>query len=464
MNVVPEHITRLRQWLKDAVSRLETKFPFAQASFSEQDGLSIMSNRQETRVSEIASRRGIVLSVFNGQYTAELGLSHITEDAVQAAVTRLIERISVDPGDVAIDPGSPWTGDFQSEYQIHPQRIALKDKIERLTDIRQILTSASPRVASASVRYGERTVRKVYVNRVKDLYQELIHVSSVPVVIVSDGRATKTLHSGNGFQAGFEKIEYSREELLNLVHETETLLEAGTIEPGTYDVIGGPGLAGVIAHEAFGHGVEADMFLKQRAKAVDYLGKQVASPLVNLIDSPLYKGFPGSYFFDDEGMPASDTRIIEHGILRNVLTDLRSATLLGIPRSANSRREAFSNKIYARMTNTFFAAGDSTRDEMIASVDKGLYMPHGSNGMEDPKNWGIQVESPFALEILHGKLTGRVFAPVVITGFVPDLLNSISMVGNDLHLEGLGICQKGHKEQVPVAIGGPHLKMIARVG
>ncbi len=464
MNDIPETIHRLRHWLKTAIARLETKFPYAQASFSEQEGLSIMSNRQETRVSEIPSRRGITLAVHTGQFWAEVGASEVTEASVDASVTRLLERIPADKEGVSIDPGQPWSGDFHSEYRIDPRQIPLRDKIERLADIRGVLTGASPRVAAAFVRYGERIVRKVYVNRVKDLYQELLHVSSVPVVIVSDGRSTKTMHGGNGYQAGFEKIEYSREELETLVRESESLLDAGTIEPGIYDVVGGPGLAGVIAHEAFGHGVEADMFLKQRAKAVDYLGKPVASSLVNMIDSPLTKGFPGSCFFDDEGMPATDTHIIENGVLRNVLTDLRSASELGVPRSANGRREAFTNKVYARMTNTYFAPGESTRDEMIASVGRGLYMPHGSNGMEDPKNWGIQVESPFALEIRDGKLTGKVFAPVVITGFVPDLLNSISMVGNDLHLEGLGICQKGHKEQVPVAIGGPHLKMIARVG
>ena len=223
-------------------------------------------------------------------------------------------------------------------------------------------------------------------------------------------------------------------------------------------------MAGVIAHEAFGHGVEADMFLKKRAMAVEYMNKAVASPLVDLFDSPAYPGESGSYCFDDEGMKASETQIIEKGILRRGLTDQRSAAMLGIPRTANGRRESYRHKAYARMTNTYFGAGTSNLDDMIASIDSGLFMPRGSNGMEDPKGWGIQVESPFAIEIKNGKLTDRVFSPIVITGFVPDLLKSISMVGNTVEFEGMGICQKGHKEQVPVAIGGPHLKMRALVG
>jgi TldD protein len=132
-------------------------------------------------------------------------------------------------------------------------------------------------------------------------------------------------------------------------------------------------------------------------------------------------------------------------------------------RSANGRRESFVRKAYARMTNTFFDNGANTKDEMIASIDNGVYLRHATNGMEDPQAWGIQVEGLWAEEIKKGKLTGTVFSPVIMTGFVPDLLKSISMVGNDRHISGLGMCGKGHKEWVKNTTGGPHLKMKARL-
>jgi len=115
------------------------------------------------------------------------------------------------------------------------------------------------------------------------------------------------------------------------------------------------------------------------------------------------------------------------------------------------------------MTNTFFDNGASSKDEIIASVEDGLYLRYATNGMEDPQAWGIQVEGLWAEEIKQGKLTGKVFSPVIMTGFVPDLLKSISIVGNDRHISGLGMCGKGHKEWVKNTTGGPHLKMKARL-
>jgi TldD protein len=115
------------------------------------------------------------------------------------------------------------------------------------------------------------------------------------------------------------------------------------------------------------------------------------------------------------------------------------------------------------MSNTYFLPGESTAEEMVESVEHGVYLDHGSSGMEDPKDWGIQVIAHYGREIVNGRYTGRVFAPVGITGFVPDLLHSVSMVGNELVLSG-GYCGKGYKERVPSGTGGPHLKFKARLG
>jgi TldD protein len=182
-----------------------------------------------------------------------------------------------------------------------------------------------------------------------------------------------------------------------------------------------------------------------------------------MFDDPSLIQEAGGFFFDDEGQLSSATHIIKDGILQRGLTDLASAHKLRLPRSANGRRESYARKAYARMTNTFFANGDNSPEEMIASVKNGLYLRHATNGMEDPQAWGIQVEGLWAEEIKNGKLTGKVYSPVIMTGFVPELLKSISMVGNDCFISGLGMCGKGHKEWVKNTTGGPHLKMKARL-
>ena len=160
---------------------------------------------------------------------------------------------------------------------------------------------------------------------------------------------------------------------------------------------------------------------------------------------------------------AKTTQIVEKGLFRRGITDFYSATALGIPRSANGRRQDYTRKAYARMSNTFVGAGETSLEDMLAQVDHGIYLEKWSSGMEDPKGWGIQVTCHYGHEIKGGKITERVFAPIGISGYVPDVLKSISAVGSKLMLENGG-CGKGHKELVAVASGGPHLLMKARLG
>jgi TldD protein len=248
-----------------------------------------------------------------------------------------------------------------------------------------------------------------------------------------------------------------------MVQDAKRLLTAERLKPGTYDVVTDPEWSGIIAHECFGHGMETDLYVRARALSRQYIGQPVAAPIVNMFDDPSLIDEAGGFFFDDEGHPSSNTHIIKDGTLQRGLTDLASSHSLNLVRSANGRRESYARKAYARMTNTFFENGAHTPAELIASVDNGLYLRHATNGMEDPQAWGIQVEGLWAEEIKGGKLTGRVYSPVIMTGFVPDLLKSISMVGNDRYISGLGMCGKGHKEWVKNTTGGPHLKMKARL-
>jgi TldD protein len=263
--------------------------------------------------------------------------------------------------------------------------------------------------------------------------------------------------------AGWEALTWSDEELEGIVKRALDLLGAERIEPGEYQVLTAPGVSGVVCHESFGHGVETDMFLKERAQAAHFIDKRVGSDLVDIFDDPSEAGGYGSYFFDDEGQITSRTQIVEKGIFRRGITDLYSAAALGIPRSGNGRRQDYSRKAYARMSNTYFGPGTSSLEEMLAQVDEGIYLDKWYSGMEDPLGWGIQVTCLYGHEIKGGRITDRVFSPVGISGYVPEVLGSIRAVGNQVSMDGGG-CGKGHKELVPVASGGPHLLMKARLG
>ena len=234
--------------------------------------------------------------------------------------------------------------------------------------------------------------------------------------------------------------------------------------PGEYECVCTPAVTGMIVHEAFGHGVEMDMFVKDRAQAKQFIDQYVASPLVTMHDGAAVQRNTGSFFFDDEGVLSHDTVIIEKGVLKRGISDIQSAMHLGTEPTGNGRRESFERKAYTRMTNTYFEPGTDTLEVMIASVEDGFLLDNPSSGMEDPKNWGIQCMVNVAREIKHGKLTGRIFSPIVLTGYVPDLLKSISMVSGDFELEGGGMCGKGWKEWVKVSDGGPCIKARIRLG
>ena len=255
-----------------------------------------------------------------------------------------------------------------------------------------------------------------------------------------------------------------KEALTGAVQIAKDLLKADRIEPGEYTVITTPGISGLIAHEAFGHGVEMDMFVKNRALGRDYINQRVGSDLVTMHEGALCADTCTGYAFDDEGTPAGDVIEIDHGILKTGICDALSALRLGVQPTGNGKRERFDHKVYTRMTNTVFDSGTDTLADMIASVDYGFLLDGTQSGMEDPKHWGIQCIVDRGYEIKDGKLTGRVISPVVMTGYVPDLLGSISMVSTDREVDGAGMCGKGYKEWVKVADGGPYLKAKARLG
>ena len=214
----------------------------------------------------------------------------------------------------------------------------------------------------------------------------------------------------------------------------------------------------MIAHEAFGHGVEMDMFVKHRALGEHYIDQRVGSDLVTMHEGALCAENVASYVFDDEGIRAGDTTEIDHGILKTGICDALSALRLGIAPTGNGKRQNFEHKVYTRMTNTLFDKGNDTLENMIASIEHGYLLEGMQSGMEDPKHWGIQCIISLGREIRNGKLTGKVVAPIIMTGYVPDILGNITMASNQQEVFGNGFCGKGHKEIVKVADGGPYLK------
>lgn len=326
------------------------------------------------------------------------------------------------------------------------------------------LVKRSEHILNAIVLLDKREVSKLFVSENRELDQNFTWVNGAMMAVYRENdKVVQTREGANSF-----KIADVLEELPTLIdpllYKANKLTLAKSIVPGVYDVITDPSITGLIAHEAFGHGVELDMFVKDRALAKEYVGKYVASPISNMKDGAAAAVSAGSYFFDDDGVLAGNTQIIKDGILVTGISDLASATQLGLAPTGNGRRESTRRKAYSRMTNTFFEKGKDKLEDMIASIDHGYMLFETNNGMEDPKNWAIQCVAEYGIEIVDGKLTENYVSPVILSGYVPDLLKSISMVSDDFKVIGSGSCGKGSKEWVRVSDGGPALKVKVKLG
>lgn len=329
---------------------------------------------------------------------------------------------------------------------------------------RDALLAKDANVVNAAVILRLLSVNKIFVSQHRSLEQEYTWVNGIEVVYYREGEKLVYAREGECSNLLRDVIEGLPKKSDKLIEKAKKLVHAKQITPGVYDVITDPSVTGLLAHEAFGHGVEMDMFVKDRALAKQYVGKYVASPICNMHDGASATLSVASYFFDDDGVLAHDTQIIKDGVLVSGISDIISASELGTVPTGNGRRQDHTRKAYTRMTNTFFEAGNDTLEDMIKSIKHGYMIFETNNGMEDPKNWAIQCVAEYGIEIVDGKLTDNYVSPVVMSGYVPDVLKSISMISGNVVVEGAGMCGKGHKEWVRVSDGGPALKLRVKLG
>lgn len=462
---LPTAMAELRPSLPGVVEKAEKAAPYFAALLASRQGMRITIDNREEQVQEffIPPTAGSVLTVFDGKTIYERAIAGYSLKDVSKSADDLVNS---DNYDKSYKPSAQQErrGDFTTKAQIDPFSMPMQEKLDRLRQLHARAKGLDARIVNARVLYLEMNEFSVFNNRWADLAQRVTRVRVTLMLFVSgsDGQVRYDWLSKAG-TSGWELLEFSDEEIQKVAKSATALLTAERIEPGEYQIISAPGVTGTICHESFGHGVETDMFLKERAMAAHYIDKTVGSPLVNILDDPSIPESWGSYFFDDEGELASPAHIVENGTFRRGITDFYSATALNIPRSANGRRQDFSRKAYARMSNTFFGVGESKLNDMIAQVDHGVYLDKWSSGMEDPQGWGIQVTCHYGHEIKGGKITDKVFAPVGISGFVPKVLQSVSAVSDQVILDA-GFCGKGHKEFVPVSSGGPHILFTAILG
>lgn len=337
------------------------------------------------------------------------------------------------------------------------QKVALLEQVEALA------RAKDPRVVQVMATLAcEHDV--VYIARLDGRHaadvRPLVRLS-VSVIVEQNGRREQGSSGGGGrFDFAYFDTAMVQYYVDKAVDQALVNLEARPAPAGAMTVVLGNGWPGVLLHEAVGHGLEGDFNRKETSAFSNKIGQQVAAKGVTVIDQGNIEKRRGSLTLDDEGNETQATVLIEDGILKNYLQDETNARLMGMAVTGNGRRESYASTVMPRMTNTFMANGEHDPEEILASVDKGIYAVNFGGGQVDITNGKFVFSASEAWWVEGGKLQYPVKGATII-GNGPDVMNHISMIGNDMALDsGVGVCGK-EGQSVPVGVGQPTLRIDA---
>jgi TldD protein len=280
-------------------------------------------------------------------------------------------------------------------------------------------------------------------------------------IVTTDGKRQETGTAGAGGRAGYGAFlaeDQWQAVVKEALRQSLVLLDSRPAPAGEMDVVLGPGWPGILLHEAIGHGLEGDFNRKKTSAFSGLMGERIASPEVTVVDDGTLAGRRGSLNIDDEGTPTQCTTLIEDGILVGLMQDRQNARLMGMRATGNGRRQGFDHVPMPRMTNTYMLAGKRAPEEIIASVEKGLYAVSFGGGQVDITSGKFVFTCTEAYLIENGRV-GQPVKGATLIGSGADALKRISMVGNDLALDpGIGTCGK-QGQGVPVGVGQPTLRL-----
>ncbi len=355
----------------------------------------------------------------------------------------------------------------------HAQAPALYRAVNPLQSLEDAAKVALLKLADAEARRQDSRVCQVFVS-LSGVHDVVLVASSdgtcsadirplvrfnVSVIVESHGQREQGSAGGGGrtSYACFSEAQvkhYAQE----AVRQALVNLSARPAPAGAMPVVLGAGWPGILLHEAVGHGLEGDFNRKGTSAYAGRIGEQVASAHCTIVDDGTLAERRGSLSVDDEGVPGQHTVLIENGILKGYMQDKHNAHLMGAAPTGNGRRESYAHLPLPRMTNTYMLPGEHPREEIIASVDKGIYAANFGGGQVDITSGQFVFSASEAYLIENGVITTPIKGATLI-GNGPDTMNRVSMVGNDLALDsGVGTCGK-EGQSVPVGVGQPTLKI-----
>ena len=408
------------------------------------------------------------LKAANYGVTQGMGLRRVVDTATAYAhaselshsALRRAARAVLDVDGRACDLALPPTGTNRHLYSdSNPlEEIELAKKISLLRDVDSYLRDKDSRVHQVSVALSAEwqvvTIIRANGEMVSDT-RPLVRVN-VSCVVRDGDRMEAGFYGCGGRQpySDFIASDKWQNHADEALRQALVNLESIDAPAGEMPVVLGPGWPGVMLHEAVGHGLEGDFNRKETSVFSGLIGERVAAKGVTVIDDGTILDRRGSLSIDDEGTPTSRTVLIEDGILKGYMCDRMNARLMGTRSTGNGRRESYAHQPMPRMTNTFMPAGERDPEEIISSVDKGIYAVSFSGGQVDIVNGKFVFSASEAYQIENGRIGAPVKGATLI-GDGPSVLTKVTAIGNDMRLDdGIGTCGKDG-QQVPVGVGQP---------
>jgi len=337
-----------------------------------------------------------------------------------------------------------------------------EEKVSLLQRVDQVARAQDPRVQEVNVRISGNHETMMVMASDGTLAADIRPLVrfDVSVIVEHNGRRERG-NAGGGGRRSLDSLaegEWTDNLAKEAVRMALVNLEAVDAPAGPMPVVLGPGWPGVLLHEAVGHGLEGDFNRKGSSAFSNRVGEQVASPLCTVVDDGTLEARRGSLSVDDEGTQTQMTTLIENGVLKGYMQDKLNARLMNVAATGNGRRQSYAHVPMPRMTNTYMLPGQDMPEDIIRSVKNGIYAVNFGGGSVDITSGRFVFSATEAYRIEDGQVTAPIRGATLV-GSGPEVMNRISMVGNDLDLDGgVGVCGKDG-QSVPVGVGQPTLKV-----
>jgi TldD protein len=401
------------------------------------------------------------------QIAERQGYAHSDEVTVEnlelaAATARAISESPSKAHAVAVQGTGANTSNLYP-VELPPTEVPISQKVELLEAIDSYARGRDPRVKQVMASIVTQHQNVLIAGSDGSLSADVRPLVRLNVQIIAEGAGGRREigYQGMGGRYDFSRLLETatwRELVDESVRVAMLSLDAKPCPAGTMDVVLGPGWPGILLHEAIGHGLEGDFNRKKTSAFTGRIGERVASEGVTVVDDGTLEERRGSLNIDDEGTPTQRTVLIENGILCGYLQDRLNARLMGMEPTGNGRRESYAHIPMPRMTNTFMLAGNDDPEDILRSVQSGIYAVSFAGGQVDITSGKFVFSVSEAYEIENGRI-GAPLKGATLIGNGPDVLTRVSRIGSDLELDrGVGTCGKDG-QSVPVGVGLPTIRL-----